>query len=129
MFQQASRLKLRFDTPKGQLAVEDLWDLPLTSSSPSKACLDDLARALHQATKNESVSFVTKTEPVNELQKLRFDIVLHIINTRLAENEAAATARTNREKKQQIMALIDQKQNEALGALSVEDLRKMVESL
>ena len=127
MFQQASRLKLRFETTKGQLAVEDLWDLPLTSQT--KANLDDLARTLHQATKNESVSFVNKATPANELDKLRFDIVLHIINTRLAENEAAATARTNREKKQQIMALIDQKQNEALGALSVEDLRKMVESL
>lgn len=128
MFQQASRLKLRFDTTKGQLSVEDLWDLPLTSTRHS-ANLDDLARALHQATKNEAVSFVNKATPANELDKLRFDIVLHIINTRLAENEAAATARSNREKKQQIMALIDQKQNEALGALSVEDLRKMVESL
>lgn len=128
MFEKATRLKLRFDTAKGQLCVEDLWDLPLTSTRHS-ANLDDLARTLHEATKNESVSFVTKTEPVNEVQKLRFDIVIHIINTRLAENEAAANARANREKKQQIMALIDQKQNEALGALSVEDLRKMVESL
>ena len=128
MFEKATRLKLRFETTKGQLTVEDLWDLPLTSTRHS-ANLDDLARTLHEATKNGSASFVNKTEPVNEVQKLRFDIVLHIINTRLAENETAATARANREKKQQIMALIDQKQNEALGALSVEDLRKMVESL
>jgi hypothetical protein len=128
MFQQATRLKLRFETSKGQLSVEDLWDLPLTSTRHS-ANLDDLARTLHEATKTEHVSFVNKAAPVNELQKLRFDIVLHIINTRIGENDAAATARANREKKQQIMALIDQKQNEALGALSVEDLRKMVESL
>lgn len=128
MFEKATRLKLRFETTKGQLTVEDLWDLPLTSTRHS-ANLDDLARTLHEATKNESVSFVTKTETVNEVQKLRFDIVIHIINTRISENDAAATARANREKKQQIMALIDQKQNEALGTLSVEDLRKMVESL
>ena len=127
MFEKASRLKLRFETVKGQLSVEDLWDLPLTSTT--RANLDDLASTLHLVTKTETVSFVNKVAPANELDKLRFDIVIQIINTRLAENEATATARANREKKQQIMALIDQKQNEALGALSVEDLRKMVESL
>ena len=32
MFEQAARLKLRFETSRGLLSVEDLWDLPLTSA-------------------------------------------------------------------------------------------------
>jgi hypothetical protein len=32
LFQKATRAKLRFETPKGLLSVEDLWDLPLTSA-------------------------------------------------------------------------------------------------
>lgn len=30
MFKQASKMKLRFATSKGNLSVEDLWDLSLT---------------------------------------------------------------------------------------------------
>ena len=30
MFEKAARLKLRFDTSKGLVTVEDLFDLPLT---------------------------------------------------------------------------------------------------
>jgi hypothetical protein len=32
IFEQATRAKIRFSTPVGMLSVEDLWDLPLTST-------------------------------------------------------------------------------------------------
>ena len=127
MFQKATRLKLRFDTTKGQLSVEDLWDLPLTSARTAN--LDDLARALHKDVKNESVSFVTKAAPANEMQQLRFEIVLHVINTKIAERDAAALATANREKKQKIMAIIERKEDENLAGASVEDLRAMLDSI
>ena len=129
MFEKAARLKLRFSTPVGDLSAEDLWDLPLTSRA-NKANLDDLARALHQQIEQApTVSFVKPTEPVSVIPQLKFDLVLHIIKVKLAEQEAAQKAQTTRERKQQIMALIEQKKNDALGASSIEELQAMLDAL
>ena len=130
MFEQAARLKLRFPTSKGELAVEDLWDLPLTSQA-GKANLDELARELYQRVEQApTISFVNSTKnPGDVVAKLKFDIELHVINTRLAENEAANKAKDIRERKQKIMALIEQKQNEQLAGSSIDDLRAMLDAL
>lgn len=129
LFEKAVRLKLRFDSPQGQLAVEDIWDLPLTSGT-NRANLDDIARRLSKQVKeSETESFVIRPAKANEVTLLKFDVVKHVIEVRLAENEAAALAKTNKEKKQQLLSLIDQKKNEVLATKSVEELLKMVEDL
>ena len=127
MFELASRKALRFNSPKGLLTVEDLWQLPLTSAN--KANLDDIARGLHAELKTETISFVTQTNAADEDAKLAFEIVKHIIAVRLAENEAKRTATERSEKRQQLLGLIAQKENEQLAGQSLDDLRKMVESL
>ncbi len=33
MFEEASKLKLRFETTRGLVAVEDLWDIPLIGNN------------------------------------------------------------------------------------------------
>lgn len=129
MFEKAFRLKLRFPSPKGALTVEDLWDLPLTSST-GKANLDDLARQLHQSLESQKVgSFVTKASSADVRTQLQFDIVLRVIEVRLAENEAAAQREAARAKKQQIMEIISRKETEALSGASLDDLRAMLSSL
>lgn len=128
MFEKAARLKLRFESTKGLLTTEDLWDLPLTSLRGTN--LDDIARSLHSKLKNsDDVSFVVKERKSDETVQLAFDVIKHIIDVKLVERDVAAITAANKEKKQQLMALIDQKQNEALSALSVDELRKMVEAL
>lgn len=128
MFEKASRLKLRFETNQGTLTTEDLWDLPL--SHDRKTNLDDIAKGLHkQLQDSETASFVVKATQKNETLQLKFDIVKHVIDVRLAENEAAALIRANKEKKQRILALIDQKENEKLAGTSLEELRAMANSL
>lgn len=131
MFEKASRLKLRFDTPKGPLAAEDLWDLPLTSTS-GKANLDDLARDLHRSLKNsdDGLSFVAPTPSAkNEAEALRFEIVKHVIATKLAENDAAKKARERGEQKQRIMALIAEKEDKALADKPIDELKALVSAL
>ena len=127
IFEQGTRAKLRFTTPNGMLGIEDLWDLPLTSR---RANLDDIARYLDAELKSSaSVSFVKEVSETNAATKLAFDIVLHIINVKLAEQKAASLAADNREKKQRIMTIIEQKQAEALSASSIEDLQQMLNTL
>ena len=131
MFERASRLGLRFESAIGPLMIEDLWTLPLTSGSNSrKASLDDIARAQFALLKSDAnVSFVEPTRKSNDIDQLKFDIVKHIIDVRLAENAAAATARANKEKKQLILGIIAQKENETLLGASMDDLRKMADAL
>ena len=129
MFEKASRLNLRFESPKGMLTTEDLWDLPLISPA-ARANLDDIARALFNKLKTDNtVSFVIKERKSDDVTQLQFDIVKHIIDVRLAENEAAAAAKANKEKVQSILAIIAQKETEQVAGKSLEELRAMVASM
>lgn len=129
IFEQATRAKIRFSTPVGMLSVEDLWDLPLTSTR-ARANLDDVARLLDAELKStSSVSFVNDVSEVNAKTKLAFDVVIHVINTKITEAKAAKSAADVREKKQKIMAIIERKQEESLSAASIDDLQQMLASL
>jgi hypothetical protein len=126
IFESAYRCKLRFNSVKGQLSVEDLWDLPLIANV---LCLDGMAQQLHGLQGAQSVSFVTKLTPVNTLDKLRFDIVLHIIKVRMEEAEAARMASDKKDQKRKLMEIISRKEESALEGTGIEDLRKMLEAL
>ncbi len=132
MFEKAARLKLRFNTHIGQLSVEDLWDLPLTSTDARKANLDVIAIALDKELKETTTtSFVKKVSKgsVVDLARLKFDIVLRVIEVRQIEAEAADLKRVNAEKKQRLLELISQKQDEALKGKSVDELQALVNAL
>jgi hypothetical protein len=131
MFEKATRLKLRFDSPKGALTTEDLWDLPL-SSATSRANLDDIARGLHRELKAtiDEVSFVQPvTAKADDELQLKFDVVKRVIEVRVAERDAAKALAERREKKQRIMELIAKKQDEKLSETSIEDLERMLEAV
>jgi len=133
IFEKATRMKLRFSTKIGMLSVEDLFDIPLTSKN-GEISLDDMARGYFQAIKaDKEVCFVPDQNAVAdskfELIKLKFDIVKHIIDVKLAEREKHANARALRDRQQKLLHLIANKQDEALSAKSVEELQKMLEEL
>ena len=127
MFEKAARLKLRFSTDRGQLSVEDLWDLPLSGNGLN---LDKITMALSRQLKEESTeSFVLKASRSTDMLQLRFDLAKHIIDVRLAEIELAKTKAEARAKKDRILSIIERKQDEQLEGQPLEDLLKMVESL
>ena len=128
MFEKASRLKLRFNTAKGAVSVEELWDIPLTSRNGFS--VDEIAKDLNRQLKDGGEeSFVVESSSPNEILQLGFDIVRHVIKVRLDEARIIATAKTLREKKQKIMSLIAKKEDEVLESEGIDKLREMLESL
>lgn len=130
MFDIATRKKLRFETSKGLLSVEELWDLPLTSAT-GKTNLDSIALELHRELRGAAdvQSFVDETAKADTVVQLKFDIVKHIIDVRKKENLEAAQARVRAETKQRLLAALERKQGEAIDALSEEELRKRLAEL
>ena len=122
MFETAIRNKYRFPY-KGQITVEDLWDL-----SPQN--LDTVFKALNAQVKvnAEESLLVTKSAADTELTT-KINIVKHIVATKLAEAEKAAKAKENKEKKQKLMALIADKQDAELAGKSVAELQAMLDAM
>lgn len=115
-FEKAIRLRLRFETSRGNLNVEDLWRLPLAE-------LDKLAIVLNKQLKESSEeSFIKAKSKDNKLLELRFDIVKHIIETLLSEDEEKKKAADKRAKREQLLELIAKKKNQELEGKSLEEL-------
>lgn len=119
-FKTASQQKLRFTTAKGTLSAEQLWDLSLGD-------LDALAVSL-EAEYNTSAktSFLVKKSAKDKTAKLRFDIVLDVLNTLVAEKDASVEAKKNKEHNDRILGLIADKTDEALKGKSVKELKEML---
>jgi len=131
MFEQASRQKVRFDTAKGGVTVEDLWDMPLITTKTDGVSLDNIAKDIFHKLKDSEtdVSFVQRARKTDEALQLKFDIVKHVIDIRLKEAETAELAMVAKEKKQKLLSIIAQKEDEKLLGVSLEELKKMVETL
>lgn len=120
MYKQASKQKLRVSTSKGNLSVEQLWDLSLSD-------LDELAVSLEKAyNESSNKSFLVKKTAKNKNVKLMFDIVLDILTTKVEENEVLTQSRENKEHNQKILDLIASKKDEELKSKSVKDLEKLL---
>jgi hypothetical protein len=128
IFEQASKLKLRFASQKGLLSVEDLWDLPLTSDKG--ASLNGVAKAANkEANDSAEEDFVSVAKTANTEATLKLEVAKHIIAIRMEEADARKKAAENKAKKETILAAIANKQNEQINSASLEDLNKMLESL
>lgn len=123
MFDKATRMKLRFSTDRGLLSIEDLWDLNLTQ-------LNTLAKSLRKKLKEgEEEDFLNTKSEADVTDKLRFDIVLSILEvkkTEKAEREQASEIKMKREK---LLGLIAEKQDADLRNKPVEELLKELEAL
>ncbi len=120
MYKQISKEKVRFQALKGELTVEQLWDLNLVE-------LDNLAVSLEKDYKeSKGKSFLEKKTTKDKGIKLQFDVVLDILNTKVEENEIAQNAEETKAHNQKILGLIKQKQDSKLECKSIKELEKML---
>ena len=130
MFEKASRLRLRFPTTQGDLTVEDLWKLPLTSSA-GRPNLDSLAIDLHRIVSPSAArSFVDPAlATASESDVLAFEIVTHIIKVKLDERKAELDALQKKQTLQKLQGLIAQREDEHLSSRSLEEFRAMADAI
>ena len=128
IFEYAARNKLRFDTEKGEVYVEDLYDMPLKARNNFD--LDTTAKIINRCLKQqEEESFVsTPTKNSNDLS-IKLDIVKHIIAVKLEEKNSKEQSKANEAQRKKLQEVIARKKDSALEALSVEDLEKMAAEL
>lgn len=119
-FKQATKEKLRFQTNKGLLSTEQLWDLSL-------ADLDNLAIELQEKYEESGKkSFLVKRSVKDKTAKLRFDVVLDVLQTKSDEMEEAKQKAEDKKHNEEIMQLIVEKQKEGLKGKSIKQLESML---
>lgn len=119
-FKLASQQKLRFQTNRGSLSTEQLWDLSLED-------LDTLAVALEvQHKESGKKSFLVKKSEKDKIAKLRFDVALDVLTTKVEEAQALAEAQEIKKHNEKIITLISEKQDESLKGKSIRELEKML---
>ncbi len=130
IFQQASRAKLRFATQLGQLSTEDLWDLPLTSAKgvSLKSIATDLQLQV-SAQPLKELDFFDVAETTDSTLQLRFDIVKHIVITRVAESRDRTAEAVKDTKRAQLQALINDKLQDEMKSKSIDELQAELASL
>ena len=130
LFEAASRAKFRFESSKGWLTVEDLWDLRLSSNTAGSS-LDTIAQGLDRQLKasGDTVSFVNPSTAENSELQIKLELVKHIIGVRIAERNARSSAAARREAKQNLMAILEEKKQGDLRGKSTDELQAMIDAL
>ena len=129
IFEYAARTKMRFQTSAGNITVEDLWDLPLTSKT--KVNLNSIGLAIRSNLKDqteESLVSPVDSKVTKDLQA-RFDIIMHIINAKQEEAAARRQEAANASKIRVLEQAIAYKKEEDIKSKSIEELTKELETL
>lgn len=125
-YKKASQLKLRFETSRGLLSIEQLWNLPTIE-------LAELVKKAHKKLKDEQsdeLDFLSDTaKPKSEIDTLTFDILKDIYVTKVESQKAAQTAREVKEKEQYILRVLEEKKDQDLRGKSIEELEAMLAEL
>ena len=123
MYKKAIRAKLRFQTSKGLLTIEQLWGLTLTE-------LKNLIISLHETVKkvpSEDLAFL-ETETIQEESedKMRFNIAVDVYKTKQQEAKDSREEASKRAFNQHLAEIIAEKEDANLRSKSIEELKAMM---
>jgi len=123
MFARAAKVKLRFDIPGGYISTEDLWDLSLED-------LNSLCKSLNKKIKEfEEEDFLEGPKSGERTIKLKFKIVLNVLEAKKAHKEKCEKVVERKAKKQRILEIIEKKQGESLEGKSEDELKSILDDL
>lgn len=129
LFEVASKQKFRFSSVKGELSTEQLWDLPLESKTGFD--LNSVAKAVNAALKAEQEEdFVSpKTNSSKNQLEMKLEVVKFIIADKKLAAENAKKRAENAERRQKLLAALEDKQNDALKGMTPEQILAELEKL
>jgi hypothetical protein len=122
MFEVAARTKMRF-TFKGQISVEDLWDLTVENLD---TIFKGLNSQLKQAQEDSLLNVRTKHDKDIDMQ---IEIIKYIVKVKQDEDEVRRNAKDKREQKQKLMAILADKQDADLKGKSAAEIQAMLAEL
>lgn len=122
MYKEASRLKLRFQTSKGLLAVEQLWDLSLTELGN---CIKSVKKVLKKNDDDE-LSFLEDNKVTDVENETRFAVLKDVYLTKKKESDDARNAAEIKAHNQKILGIIAEKQEANLRSMTVEELNALI---
>lgn len=122
-FEKASKKKLRFESGKGKLTVENLWDLSLED-------LDTIGIKVKKVLEQTGTESLISTKPkTNADDELRLAIIKHIIAYKLKQQEERANRQARAEKLNALQQLAAQKQTEEFSKQSLDEVLKQIAEL
>lgn len=129
LFEYATRQKLEFESPRGPLNVQQLWDVPLSSRDGFD--LDTIAKKASAAAEAAGEkSFVKPVQNAKqEKANVAFELVLYIIKIKLDEAEANRKRIDRAAEKRALLEALAEKEKGALSAMSLEDIKKRIAAL
>lgn len=129
IFEYATRNKLRFASIRGELTIEQLWDIPLRSKDDFN--LNTIAKTANKALKEISEeSFVETTKTAAHTRcEAAMEAVKYIIDVKLAEETAAKTRAEKKQEKEKLLGILAEKQAGKLSELSEKELQKRIAAL
>jgi hypothetical protein len=122
LFELATRCKYRFPY-RGQITIEDLWDLHPTE-------LDTIFKTLNAEAKkvSEESLLELKTKEDEELSN-KITIVRYIVYAKLEDQKIRENEKANKDRKQKLLAIKARREEAALENISDEQLDKMINEL
>jgi hypothetical protein len=131
LFEKATRKAYRFPTLKGEMTVEQLWQLPLTARGINTVDLDTVARTINNELKAlGEESFVIKgTNPKRGELTDKLDIVKYIIEVKQTEASDAEKRVARQQERQKLQELLAKKNDQELEGLSKEEIEKKLAAL
>ena len=127
MFAKATRHAFRYNSTKGALTTEQLWELPLTGAFSLNAVATEVTNSIKSMGED---SFVEVTpNPDLALAKKKLEVLKYVRDYKLEEKAAKQKAAERAAKRAKLLEILNNKENEAMSAMSKEEIMRELDKL